>query len=618
MDRVADLAFLLSDPSKDGLPQAMDCLREITGFDVVCLALSQPLTVSGPAIYGSGLDELTLCGFAAACRGAWEEWLVARATPIWVPDVSLDVRADGIGPDFPYRSILLLPIAHPEMEVRGFAALAATQRPPLDETQCSQLGVLGQAFANYAYQLYRNVQAQHQLRIYNALTDVTHLLASSLDVSTLLRLSGDVLATLAGAELYFVSIEAEVGGALEPVITRGIQRDDAAAYLELLVAGDEGPESARPVGVPANVTPYNFPLPSGGRVVGYLTLLADTPLRPETIEACETAGRLLGVAVQHGRLYSCLEKTHQDAVRALSTMLDVRDRYSYGHSLRVAELSRRLAEKLQLPPDEVARIETAALLHDVGKVAIPEAILQKRGPLSPEELAHIREHPILGAQIVGNIHGFDALAPYIRHHHERFDGNGYPHGLQGDAIPLGARIIAIAEAYDYLLSQSDGQTPTPQDVYRELADHAGTQFDSELVRAFAALVPTGGSSPLAEISATRSEPLPEGVREANDAGDSYEGPPRKGSVSDSGTAATPLGSRTPPALPAPQLAEPLTPRETEVLELVGQGLSNAEISAALEIREKTVKAHLNHIYQKLGFSDRLKAALYIREQRRQW
>jgi putative nucleotidyltransferase with HDIG domain len=181
--------------------------------------------------------------------------------------------------------------------------------------------------------------------------------------------------------------------------------------------------------------------------------------------------------------------THGDglcvqALIDLSALLEARDTYTYGHSLRVTRHAERIAAALGLPADQVARVRTAAALHDVGKLHTPREILNNPGRLTDAEFAVIRRHPGDGADMAGSV-GDPAIAAMIRHHHERLDGAGYPVGLAGAAIPLGARIIAVADTFDAMTSNR---------AYRRAASHkraldvlrqeAGRQLDADAVGAF--------------------------------------------------------------------------------------------------------------------------------------
>ena len=171
--------------------------------------------------------------------------------------------------------------------------------------------------------------------------------------------------------------------------------------------------------------------------------------------------------------------------RSLAKAIDFRDRYTHGHSERVAEFSAAIARELGLSDAEVEVVQRAATLHDVGKIGVHDAVLNKPGRLSDEEFDLIRSHAAKGYEILRGAPSFEPLMPGIRHHHERYDGKGYPDGLAGENIPLIARIIGAADAYDAMTSDRIYRKALPAtEARRELLRNAGTQFDPSVVRAF--------------------------------------------------------------------------------------------------------------------------------------
>ena len=172
-------------------------------------------------------------------------------------------------------------------------------------------------------------------------------------------------------------------------------------------------------------------------------------------------------------------------IYALAATVDAKDHYTYGHSKKVSQFAVSISETLGLPPDRTATIRAAGLLHDIGKIAIPDSVLNKPGPLTEEEWEPVKAHPELGVDILKHVIDLVNCLPAILHHHEHYDGTGYPAGLKGDEIPLEARILAIADAYDAITSiRSYHQQLSPQQALGELRRCAGTQFDPELVKTF--------------------------------------------------------------------------------------------------------------------------------------
>ncbi len=180
------------------------------------------------------------------------------------------------------------------------------------------------------------------------------------------------------------------------------------------------------------------------------------------------------VTAQHERL----EKIFDQVVNALSGAIDAKDSYTNGHSSRVAEYAQKIAKRADCSAAIQKDIYIMGMLHDVGKIGIPDEIINKPGKLTDEEFQIIKSHPALGAKILENITEYPKLVMGARWHHERYDGKGYPDGVSGDDIPMEARIIAIADAYDAMSSKRSYRDVLPQEVVRgEIEKGKGTQFD---------------------------------------------------------------------------------------------------------------------------------------------
>lgn len=172
-------------------------------------------------------------------------------------------------------------------------------------------------------------------------------------------------------------------------------------------------------------------------------------------------------------------------IQMLSSIIEAKDTYTANHSENVKNLSLAIAEELRLTDDEKSEILIAASLHDIGKVGVNDSILNKEGALTREEYDLVKKHPVIGEKILSNIQSFTRVTQYVRHHHEHFDGSGYPDGLKGNEIPLGARIISIADAFDAMFSnRSYRKALSIRFITRELKRCAGKQFDPELVDIF--------------------------------------------------------------------------------------------------------------------------------------
>ncbi len=173
------------------------------------------------------------------------------------------------------------------------------------------------------------------------------------------------------------------------------------------------------------------------------------------------------------------------SIKALAQALEAKDRYTQGHSARVAEESVRIARYLSLSEDEIQNIWIAGFLHDIGKIGIQETVLNKPGRLDPEEWELVKQHPVFAARILEPIEELGDVIEMVRYHHEHFDGKGYPDGLSGADIPLGARILAVADCYDALTSERPYRGAVPEaEAYKVFEDCSGTQFDPVIASAF--------------------------------------------------------------------------------------------------------------------------------------
>ncbi|HWZ81363.1 MAG TPA: HD-GYP domain-containing protein [Terriglobales bacterium] len=184
-----------------------------------------------------------------------------------------------------------------------------------------------------------------------------------------------------------------------------------------------------------------------------------------------------------------LEEQHilfrDSVICAFNQLLDLKDIGTGVHSTRLAEWALRVARKLDVPEKDLYQVEVAALLHDVGKIGVPDAILKKSGPLTPDERTVINRHPEYSWSILRLFSGLEEASLYALHHHESVDGSGYPAGLKGDDIPLASRIVSVIDAYDAMVSNRCYRKGLPhEEAIRRLQASSGTQFDSRVLQAF--------------------------------------------------------------------------------------------------------------------------------------
>jgi putative nucleotidyltransferase with HDIG domain len=180
-----------------------------------------------------------------------------------------------------------------------------------------------------------------------------------------------------------------------------------------------------------------------------------------------------------------LQDQFLELLKSLSETIDARDPYSRGHSRRVARYALAMGRAMGWSSARQERLEIAALLHDVGKLGVEAFILAKPTSLNELEMATVRYHPLLGVRILESVQQLADIIPFIRHHHERFDGGGYPDGLKGENIPLEARILTVADAYEAITSNRPyRKSRSPREALQEIRKGAGTQFDPRIVEIF--------------------------------------------------------------------------------------------------------------------------------------
>lgn len=317
-----------------------------------------------------------------------------------------------------------------------------------------------------------------------ALSDVRRLVPADVGAILLLDEAGEHMA-----------VQALQGGPeeLRATLTSTVGNDTPAAYAI---------ESRIPVMVPD--TESQFPLPAsvqelGGQSVLAVPMLAgDQPVgafwllsrtattwKHETSQLVALIANQTAVALERARLYHDIRESYERTLDALAAALDTRDTETEGHSRRVVAYTMRLAQELGLSASERRELRYGALLHDIGKIGVPDAILLKPDSLTDDEWAIIRRHPKWGQRILAGIPFLEDAARVVVTHHERWDGSGYPDGLTGNEIPLGARIFAVADTLDAMTSDRPYRNALPVDVaHDEIVANSGKQFDPRVVEAF--------------------------------------------------------------------------------------------------------------------------------------
>ncbi len=340
------------------------------------------------------------------------------------------------------------------------------------------------------------------------LIDTSLLFSSTLDIDALLNIILQKAEELMDAEassvfrideekneLYFVTARGEKGKEVKEIripMGKGIVGWVAQHKKSLLVPDvTKDPRWFKGVDKKTKFITRSIiavPLFVKGKIIGVAEVLnkkGNKKFNQADLEMYSALANQIAIAIENASLYKELDELFLSSIRAIVEAIDAKDPYTKGHSARVVEYALLIGEGMDLNKDYLKDLELSAVLHDVGKIGIPDRILSKPGLLTSDEFAYMKRHPELGAEIVEPIKKLKKLVPDILHHHEKFDGSGYPVGLKGNKIPLGARIIAIADSFDAMTSDRPYRPRRDTSIaIAEIKKNRRTQFDPEIADVF--------------------------------------------------------------------------------------------------------------------------------------
>ncbi|MCE5203989.1 MAG: HD domain-containing protein [Actinomycetia bacterium] len=336
------------------------------------------------------------------------------------------------------------------------------------------------------------------------LYEMSRSLGSTLDLDMLLESVLDSAMRIFDVELGYVTLRNHETGALEVRSYHGAgmgRTDDAAmrASMAEWVIKESRPLIFNPphdeAGSTGRVDPVSgalaalcVPLVSAEGTIGAITVgstNASTRFTSDDVRLLATIANHVTIAVGNIDLFSSLQEAYLATVRALAAAVDAKDPYTRGHSDKVAQYALIIGQRLDLSPEQLTALEMAAYLHDIGKIGVAEEILLKPGKLSDEEMGQMRHHPLIGANILKPIAFPWPIAPVVRHHHEHYDGAGYPAGLKAEEIPLLARVLTVADAFEAMIADRPYRRGRSiEEAILELRRCSGTQFDPRVVDAF--------------------------------------------------------------------------------------------------------------------------------------
>lgn len=353
----------------------------------------------------------------------------------------------------------------------------------------------------------KSVQRTDEKFKLHSLMKVAALINSSLDPAEIKRLAVETATQSVGAdaaslllldpetgELYFEASTGEKGDQLKEIrlkpgqgIAGWVARRGGAMIIDDVRADKRfNADVDRSTGYETR-TMIVVPVASKERMVGVLQAInkKEGNFTDDDLEMLETLAHQVGTAIENALLYQEQRETLLGVTMAFAEALEKRDNYTGGHTRRVCEYSMAIARHLNLPGEQMEKLHLSAILHDIGKIGVSDRVLQKPGKLDPDEFMEMNRHPVLGSEILEHVKSLRAMIGGVRHHHEKYDGSGYPDQKKGEEIPLIGRIIAVADAFDAMTSTRPYRTAINHETaLNELLSNSGKQFDPLVVDAF--------------------------------------------------------------------------------------------------------------------------------------
>ncbi len=351
-----------------------------------------------------------------------------------------------------------------------------------------------------------NRELSRKVKELTSLSEVTNKISDSLDTATVLNTIIDAISKVMGFQICSIKLLDHSGKNLNVEISRGMGEDYKEKGTTTIGEGISGlaVKMRKPIVVEDLASDKRIPSEHFLHEMKLKSIISIPLITKQSVMGVlnlytknrhvftEDEKRLLGIfanqaagAIENAKLFESLRGSYLNTIQALSMAIDAKDRYTHGHSKRVSDISLLIAKEMNFDDDQIDLLKYAADLHDIGKIGISELIISKEGKLTVDEYEIIKTHPLVGETIVEPVPFLQDIKPIIRHHHERWDGYGYPDGLAGEEIPFMSRIILIADAYDAMTSDRPYRKAlSHEEAVKEIMKHNGTQFDPKVVDAF--------------------------------------------------------------------------------------------------------------------------------------
>jgi putative nucleotidyltransferase with HDIG domain len=415
--------------------------------------------------------------------------------------LAISVTLLGMGGLFVCRSVVHA-LLRASREASAIAAGDITRRMATDtDGEISELAKNFNRITHRLQQTVDNLQTSKK-QIQSLLSQICGTVGQSIEMKDMFDMFLGTLLSLTGLDIGVIFLQSPDGMTLTVQASAGISGDLKTASIPAgrgivgwvashgqLVSTSESMPWREPGGLSELEKEMQWaihvPLGVPGRTRGVMSLGLREGKREITgddMAMIQNLATQIAVAIENDELRTRMEETYVETIAALAMAVEARDKYTRGHSKRVTELSMAIARRMEIDEECVKDLEAAALLHDIGKIGIPDNILHHSGVLSLEGIRCIHNHPIEGENILKPVGSLARLCPIVRHHHEHYDGGGYPDRLKGSEIPIAARILAVADSFDAMLSdRAYKPSQTIEEVLAELVKCKGTQFDPQCV-----------------------------------------------------------------------------------------------------------------------------------------